>query len=326
MRRLLLLVLLVVGLTIPAACGGGDDLAAFAFPTVSSGEPGVDPKVISSTAPPTETVIQVLHEGTGQPIAAHDVLVADAKAQVWSTGGVELPSFLNTFSGGRLLFRAIDQTVPGWGKVLPGIKVGSRVLMVTPPVDGFGPEGNPQVGIGKDDTLIWVVDIVDAVPVDAVATGTPGKALPNAAALPTVTAGKNPTITVPKAAAPKKLVAEPLLVGQGAKVAKGQTILAQYTGTIWRDGSVFDTSWKPDRGPFNARIAETDQKTGEPGVIKGWVDGLAGQRVGSRILLVVPPNLGYQKAGNPQAGITGTDTLVFVVDILGAYGDPAAPS
>ncbi len=196
--------------------------------------------------------------------------------------------------------------------------------MVTPPADGFGPQGNPQIGVGPDDSLIWVVDIIDAVPIDAVADGKPGKAPANAAALPTVTAGADPKITMPKVDAPKKLVAEALLVGEGAKVAEGQTILAQYTGVIWRDNSVFDSSWKPDRGPFNARIAETDQQTGEPGVIKGWVQGLVGQRVGSRVLLVVPANLGYKKAGNPQAGITGTDTLVFVVDIIGAYGEPKA--
>lgn len=320
-----MLVLLTAGMTIPAACGG-DDLAPFAFPTVSSEDPGVEPTVISSTAPPTETMIKVLHEGTGKPIAERDVLVADTKAQVWTDGGVETPAFVNTFTGKNLLFRGIDQTVPGWTKALPGIKVGSRILMVTPPADGFGEEGNPQIGVTKDDSLIWLIDVIDAVAVDALATGRPGKAPAAAAALPTATAGRNPTITVPKVAAPKKLVAHPLLVGKGAKVAEGQTILAQYTGTIWRSGAVFDTSWKPDRGPFNARIAESNPQTGEAGVIKGWVDGLVGQRVGSRILLVVPPNLGYQKEGNPGAGITGTDTLVFIVDILGVYGEPAAAS
>ena len=42
--------------------------------------------------------------------------------------------------------------------------------------------------------------------------------------------------------------------------------------------------------------------------------------MGSRVLLVVPPADGYGKAGNPQAKIKGTDTLVFVVDLLGAFG------
>ena len=35
-------------------------------------------------------------------------------------------------------------------------------------------------------------------------------------------------------------------------------------------------------------------------------------------MLVIPPADGYGKTGNSRAGIKGTDTLVFVVDILGA--------
>jgi len=36
------------------------------------------------------------------------------------------------------------------------------------------------------------------------------------------------------------------------------------------------------------------------------------------VLLVIPPAEGYGTSGNSQAGISGTDTLVFVVDILDA--------
>ena len=36
------------------------------------------------------------------------------------------------------------------------------------------------------------------------------------------------------------------------------------------------------------------------------------------MLLVIPPAQGYGTAGSAQAGIKGTDTLVFVVDILAA--------
>ena len=322
-RRLLLLVLLLAGMTIPASCGN-DDTPPFAFPTVSSEQPGVDPVVVSSTAPPNRTMVKVLHEGSGRPLAPQDVLVANTKAQIWSSVGLALPAFVNTFSGGRLLFRALEQTVPGWRKTLPGVKVGSRVLLVTPPQDGFGREGNPGVSVGKDDTVIWLIDVVDAVPIDAVASGRP--ATTSTPGLPTVTAGRNPTVTVPPTAAPRRLISRPLIVGQGRRITGGEVILAQYTGVIWRDGREFDTSWKPERGPFHARIAPTDSRTGEPGVIPGWVEGLVGRRVGSRILLVVPPGLGYGSAGSPQVGITGTDTLVFVVDILAGYGDPAATS
>jgi peptidylprolyl isomerase len=314
-----MLVLLIAGLTIPVACG--DDAPPFAFPAVSSPDLGVEPTVVSSTTPPRTTMVRVLHDGSGRAIEPHDVVVANTKAQVWTTKAGAPPPLLNTFSDRHLLFRSIDQMVPGWSTALPGVKVGSRVVLVTPPQDAFGPDGNVAIGVGRNQSLVWVIDVLAAMPVDAMADGTPAKH-PADPALPTVSPGKNPTITVPRTAAPTSLVRRALLTGTGARIAGGQVVLAQYTGVIWRNGNVFDTSWRPERGPFNARVAESSRTSTEPGVIQGWVRGLVGQRVGSRILLVVPPNLGYGRAGNPSAGITGRDTLVFVIDILGVYPDP----
>ena len=50
----------------------------------------------------------------------------------------------------------------------------------------------------------------------------------------------------------------------------------------------------------------------------GWDERLVGRTVGSRVILEIPPNKGYGAKGNKDAGIKGTDTLFFVVDILGA--------
>ena len=83
----------------------------------------------------------------------------------------------------------------------------------------------------------------------------------------------------------------------------------QYTGIIWATGAQFDSSWGGD--PIDFPIG-----TGQ--VIPGFDEGLIGQTVGSRVVLVIPPDKGYGTAGNSQAGISGTDTLVFVVDILAA--------
>jgi peptidylprolyl isomerase len=33
-------------------------------------------------------------------------------------------------------------------------------------------------------------------------------------------------------------------------------------------------------------------------------------------MLIIPPADGYGKTGNTQAGIKGTDDLVFIVDVL----------
>ena len=60
---------------------------------------------------------------------------------------------------------------------------------------------------------------------------------------------------------------------------------------------------------------------GTGSVIAGWDEGLVGQTVGSQVLLVVPPDKGY----GPRTArrIKGTDTIVFVVDILDARPDPS---
>jgi FKBP-type peptidyl-prolyl cis-trans isomerase len=134
--------------------------------------------------------------------------------------------------------------------------------------------------------------------------------------LPTVTppaAGSTagPAIKIPaKVAAPKSLQVKTLIKGKGAVVKKGQELAVQYTGVNWRTGKVFDSSW--------ARKAPLTTPVGEGQVIPGWDTGLVGQTVGSRVLLVIPPADGYGSSGLAQAGIKGTDTLVFVVDILAA--------
>jgi peptidylprolyl isomerase len=144
--------------------------------------------------------------------------------------------------------------------------------------------------------------------------GASGKWLSNGGgALPRVTAGKpgkGPKITIPKTAAPKTLRVKTLIKGCGPKVTKGDYIVVQYAGVVWRTKKAFDSTWSR-RQPFGATIG-VDQ------VIKGWDKGLVGQTVGSRVLLVIPPADGYGPVGDPSAGIKGTDTIVFVVDILAA--------
>jgi peptidylprolyl isomerase len=204
-----------------------------------------------------------------------------------------------------------NDIIKGMVTGLSGVTVGSRVLLAIPPADGYGTNGAPSAGIGPTDTLLFVVDVKSTATVLTRATGT---AVRPKQGLPTVVLNKStgaPTITLPKGKPPAKLVVQPLITGKGAKVAKGQTITVNYTGVIWPGGKKFDSSW--DRGtPDSFAI-------GVGKVIAGWDEGLVGQPVGSQILLVIPPDKGYGAAGSPTAGIKGTDTLVFVVDVLDAF-------
>ena len=101
-----------------------------------------------------------------------------------------------------------------------------------------------------------------------------------------------------------------LVKGGGAKVAKGDYVIAQYVGYIWRTQKVFGSSWSSG-SPFGFVIGASPEQ-----VIPGWDKGLVGQTAGSRVMLSIPPAQGYGSSGASQAGIKGNDTLVFVVDII----------
>ena len=108
---------------------------------------------------------------------------------------------------------------------------------------------------------------------------------------------------------PSGLVIEDLEVGTGAEAVAGQKVTVHYTGWL-TNGTKFDSS-KDRRDPFSFPL-------GMRHVIAGWDERLVGRTVGSRVILEIPPAKGYGKQGNEAAGIKGTDTLFFVVDILGA--------
>lgn len=130
--------------------------------------------------------------------------------------------------------------------------------------------------------------------------------------------GETPTITIPSEPPADALVTKTLVTGTGPVVQAGDLLVVNYLGETWDDGNVFDSSF--DRGqPASFPI-------GVGKVIAGWDAALVGQTVGSRVVMAIPPSLGYGDAGQPDAKISGDDTLVFVVDILGAYAPDATGS
>jgi FKBP-type peptidyl-prolyl cis-trans isomerase len=267
------------------------------------------PKLNANNKLTVKTVIP----GTGSTVTKADAMAANFVLYFWSGTSNTLKA--NTFTqnptviGGTML--------PGLETALIGQKVGSRVLAVIPPAEGYGTSGNSQLGITGSTTLVFVIDVIKSYADTASAFGS--QESNGGGSLPTVTAhtGSAPTITIPANNPPSGLVSKTLVKGSGPKVVKGQYVIAQYTGYIWRTKKVFDSSWTSG-SPFGFVIGASPEQ-----VIPGWDTGLAGQTVGSRVMLVIPPADAYGSAGQSQAGITGKDTLVFVVDIIDAF-KPAA--
>jgi peptidylprolyl isomerase len=259
--------------------------------------------------------VATLIQGSGLPLTKTDAFVGNYTIYKWAGSSHSL--LQSTFkTGSPTLFTG--QLLPGLESALIGKKMGSRVLAVIPPTDAFGAKGDPQAGIKGTDTLVFVVDMLKNFAPTASVSGTQvaaGKGLPTVSS----TTGAAPTIKIPSSKPPTTLVTKALITGTGPKVAQGDTVVVQYTGVNWTTGKVFDASWKHGTGgqPFGFTIGASPSQ-----VISGWDKGLIGQSVGSRVLLVIPPADGYGKTGSPQAGIKGTDTLVFVVDIIAAL--PAA--
>lgn len=120
--------------------------------------------------------------------------------------------------------------------------------------------------------------------------------------------GELPAIEFIKDTAPEDLAYEILVEGDGDAIEAGKKLNCNYHGVIW-NGDIFDSSFQ--------RGQSISFPIGVGMVIKGWDQVLVGQKIGSRVLISIPPQYGYGSNGMPQAGIKGTDTLVFVVDILG---------
>ncbi len=263
------------------------------------------PKLEASKKLTVKTVIP----GTGATVTKADAMAANFVLYFWNGTSSALKA--NTFTenptviGGTML--------PGLETALIGQKVGSRVLAVIPPAEGYGTSGNSQLGITGKTTLVFVIDVIKSYSDTASASGT--QVSNGGGSLPTVTAhpGSAPTITIPANKPPTSLVTTTLIKGSGPKLVKGQYVVAQYTGYIWRTKAVFDSSWTSG-SPFGFVIGASPEQ-----VISGWDTGLAGQTVGSRVMLVIPPKDAYGSTGASQAGITGTDTLVFVIDIIDAF-------
>jgi peptidylprolyl isomerase len=109
--------------------------------------------------------------------------------------------------------------------------------------------------------------------------------------------------------APDGLQVTTLIEGEGAALKKGDVIFVNYLGQVPGADQPFDASY--GREPFSFPL-------GAGQVVEGWDQALPGVTVGSRIIVAIPPELGYKAKGKPEAGIKGTDTMYFVVDVLGA--------
>lgn len=264
-----------------------------------TGAYGKEPTVTFTPFTVADTQSKVLSQGTGRKVTADDTVEVNYHGVDGRTGKV----FDSSFASGKPVSFPLNGVIPGFSKGLIGKTQGSRVLIAIPGKDGYDSAGgNPQAGIQVGDTLVFVVDIV-SVPL----TGPEGDKVTQPSGQPVIGGALNdPKVTIPSGKAPTSLLVQPLIKGKGATVTDQSTIIVNERGWLWDGGKQIDDTYKskPESGQLS-------------NLIPGWAEGLKGQTVGSRVLLVIPPSKGYPQ-GEPDAGIPAGATLVYVIDILQA--------
>jgi FKBP-type peptidyl-prolyl cis-trans isomerase FkpA len=99
---------------------------------------------------------------------------------------------------------------------------------------------------------------------------------------------------------------ERIKAGSGPLAKNGAAVTVHYTGTF-TNGEKFDSS--VDRNePFTFVL-------GAGQVIAGWDLGVATMKVGDKVKLTVPPELGYGVEGYPGA-IPPNSTLIFEIELI----------
>lgn len=256
----------------------------------------------------TEAVL-VTNEGEGDTVEEGqivslnymvcDIVTGEKMYSTWGATAEEDVPFsaaLTTSNFGETLVGSLD-----------GQKVGTRVIWGQP---GLSAEQS-YTGVASNG-YIYVMTVTGTLNIPEEISGTPVE--PTDDSLPAIDfeSGK-PAVTIPETfKAPTELVAETLVQGDGATVEAGQTIAVKYTGWL-TDGTQFDSSW--DQTGSDQIVSFP---IGQGSVITGWDEGLVGQKVGSRVLLIVPSEKGYGETGSGDL-IPANSDLIFVVDILAAY-------
>jgi peptidylprolyl isomerase len=129
------------------------------LPTVKLGANGEPTITMVGGEPPADLVVQPLIIGDGPEVESGQTITVHYTGALWANGTVFDASWA---SGAPTSFEiGTGAVIAGWDEGLVGQTVGSQILLVVPPEKGY-PEGSPDGAIQPGDTIVFVVDILDA--------------------------------------------------------------------------------------------------------------------------------------------------------------------
>lgn len=300
---------LVAGLTVGlTACATAPE------PDPQASEPGVTDECLAMGGSAVDTVSVSGGFGTAPVVdfAAPLSVESTERALVIEGDGDEVAegatvqvhlSLYNATSGAELISSYQDDAAPmnvSEGAILDGLvkslqcaPLGSRIVSVMPPAEMWGENGYAELEVAGTDSVVLVADLLP--PLKPAGWPTP----------PTVDfCGDIPAVTLPSATPEPELRLAVLKEGDGEVVKDGATVTVHYQGTSWDTGEIFDQSFDGEPATFPTS-----------GVIQGFSVAMVGQKVGSTVIVTIPPKYAYGEAGSGH-DLAG-QTLVFLIEIQG---------
>lgn len=259
----------------------------------------------SAVATPKATTVTTLVKGGGDTIADGDTV----STYLWVGDGTTKKDVYSDYDQGSA------EAIPNNGKIgdvfakiISGATYGSRVVAVTTAAELFGPNvQNNQLGVGAKDAVVVVADLVEKQAESPTPTDdTAHDASPGTQPKVVETAGKPTGLDfsgVDKPALDTPVQRVVLKQGTGAAVKATDTVEVNYLGATYDAKTPFDESFS--KTPLTSPLS---------GLIQGWTIGLTGVKVGSRVLLQIPPAYAY--GAQASGSIPANSTLWFVIDVL----------
>jgi peptidylprolyl isomerase len=260
----------------------------------------------SKVEAPEATTVTTLVEGTGDAVAEGDTVTAF----LWvGNGSTEKDVYSDYDNGAPASVPNTEQAGEVFRQLFADQTYGSRVAAVTTATELFGEAAEDNgLGVGAEDTVVIVADLVEKqatapTPTDDKVHDTTPDTQPTV-----VEKDGEPTgldfsgIEEPELDTPvQRVVLDP---GTGAAVKASDVVKVDYLGATYDAEAPFDESYTSE--PLTSPLS---------GLIPGWSIGLTGVKIGSRVLLQIPPAYGYGAQGS--AAIPGNATLWFVIDVIG---------
>ena len=324
-------IIAAAGLLVSLSACSGSPVAGGCTPEYASGSNsalvtangtlGSDPKATFPTPlVATSTEVSVPIPGSGRLVNHTDTAVL----QITVYDGKSGTGIVTTTGSDSGLPQLALRGAPIFGAMAQCSKVGARIAAVGTALDVLGEAilknlntqftSNGAPTLANSDTLVIIADV--RAQYLGRANGADRAPQPG---LPSIVLAPNgqPGFTFPAGNAPSELKISMLKQGSGTAVQKGDSVVINYSGVEWAAKAAFDTTTWDNKRPaiWLATGLDEDPK----GIIKGLAQALIGAKVGSQILVVVPPSDGYP-AGSEPTGVTAGSTLTYVVDVLGIQG------